>query len=558
MLDPTPPDAVQMIPLGGCGEIGMNMTVYRHGGESILVDVGIMFPDEEMLGVDVVLADITFLREQGEELKGIFLTHGHEDHIGALVYLLSDLPKVPIYGTAMTLGLVKAKLKEMGLLRRADLRQVEPRDKVRAGCFSVEFLQITHSIIGGCALAITCPAGTVVHTGDFKIDPHPVDGKLFDKERFRAYGDQGVLALFSDSTNAENPGRTLSEREVGKGLDDAFSGAGSGMIFVATFASHIQRVQQIIEMADAHHRKIVVMGRSMERNVEIALELGLLHIPDGMRVMPARMSEFHRERLVVVTTGSQGEPLSALSRLAVGDHRSLSVEAGDTVVLSSKAIPGNERSVSRVINHLLRRGARVVHGKVSEVHVSGHAAQGELAEMYEMVRPRYFVPIHGELRHLVAHRELIRGLGHPETDTVVVEDGAVVELSPRGIRLGDEVVNGRRFVDGKGVEDVGEVVLRDRRLLSEDGTLVLVLGLDHATGEVTSGPDIISRGFVYEEESQELLDEIKQLVVDILPTLDKEILAERALLGVRLRNKVRRFLDRKMGRRPMVLPLILE
>ncbi len=534
------------------------MTLYRHGEESVLVDVGLMFPDEEMLGVDVVLADITLLREQGEEVQAIFLTHGHEDHIGALVYLLPDLPEVPIYGTAMTLGLVRAKLREMGLLKRADLRQVEPRDVIRAGCFSVEFLQVTHSIIGGCSLAITSPAGTVIHTGDFKIDPHPVDGKLLDEERFRAYGERGVLALFSDSTNAENPGRTLSEREVGKGLDDAFSEAGSGMIFVATFASHIQRVQQIVEMADAHHRKVVIMGRSMERNVEIALELGLLHIPEGLRVMPSRMSEYHRERLVVVTTGSQGEPLSALSRLAVGDHRYLSVEPGDTVILSSKAIPGNERSVSRVINHLLRRGARVVHGKVSEVHVSGHAAQGELAQMYEMVRPRYFIPIHGELRHLVAHRDLILSLGHPATDTVVVEDGAVVELAPEGIRLGDEVTHGRRFVDGKGVEDVGEVVLRDRRLLSEDGTLVLVLGIDHSTGEVVQGPDIVSRGFVYEEESQELLDEIKQLVVDLLPTLEKEILAERALLGVRIRNKIRRFLDRKMGRRPMVLPLILE
>ncbi|RMF83944.1 MAG: ribonuclease J [Nitrospirae bacterium] len=546
-----------MIPLGGCGEVGMNMTVYRHREEMVLVDVGLMFPDEEMLGVDVVLADISFLREQGRELQAIFLTHGHEDHIGALVYLLRDLPKVPIYGTAMTLGLVKAKLRELGLLQAAELRQVEPRDRVVAGRFEVEYLQVTHSILGGCSLAITCPAGTVIHTGDFKIDPHPVDGRLFDTERFRAYGDQGVLALCSDSTNAENPGRTLSEREVGKALDEAFGEAG-GLIVVATFASHIQRVQQIVEVADAHHRKVVVMGRSMERNVEIALELGLLHIPQGMRVMPARMGEYHRERLVVITTGSQGEPLSALSRLAVGDHRYLSIEPGDTVILSSKAIPGNERSVSRVINHLLRRGARVVHGKVSEIHVSGHAAQEELAEMYRLVRPRYFIPVHGELRHLVAHRDLILSLGHPAKDIAVVEDGAVVELSPRGLRLGDEVAHGRTFVDGKGVGEVGDVVLRDRRLLAEDGTLVIVVGIDHATGEVVQGPDIISRGFVYEDESQELLEEIKQVVVDLLPTLDKEILAERALVAVRIRNKVRRYLDRKMGRRPMVLPMVLE
>jgi len=557
VLAATAPDVVQMIPLGGLGEVGMNMAVYRHGAELIVADCGLMFPDDEMLGIDVVIPDITFLREHREELRGIFLTHGHEDHIGALPYLIPDLPRVPIYGTAMTLGLVKAKLAELGLLEACDLREVAPRDVVAVGAFRVEFIRITHSIIGGCSLAITTPAGTVVHTGDFKIDPDPVDGLLFDEERFRDYGDQGVLGLFSDSTNAEKPGRTLSEREVRDGLEEAFRQA-TGRIVVATFSSNIHRVQQIVDVAVAHHRQVVVMGRSMERNVDIACELGLLHIPEGLRVATSRMEELHAERLVVITTGSQGEPLSSLSRMAINDHRQLKVEPGDTVILSSKAIPGNERSVSRVINHLLRRGAHVVHDRVSEIHVSGHGAQWDLGQMYELVRPRYFVPVHGEYRHLVAHRKLIESLGHPPERITLIEDGAVLELSPRGIVVIGQVATGRVFVDGKGVGEVGDVVLRDRQLLAQDGTIVIVLGIDHATGAVLQGPDIISRGFVYEEESQELLDEIKQMVVELLPTLDREILSERALLAVRIRNRVRKFLDRKMGRRPMVLPMILE
>ncbi|MGD2063276.1 MAG: ribonuclease J [Nitrospirota bacterium] len=546
-----------MIPLGGLGEVGMNMAAYRHGHELIVADCGLMFPDDEMLGIDVVIPDISFLREHREELRGIFLTHGHEDHIGALPYLLPDLPSVPIYGTAMTLGLLRAKLAELGLLEACDLREVSPRDVVAVGAFRVEFIRITHSIIGGCSLAITTPAGTVIHTGDFKVDPDPVDGLLFDEERFRAYGDQGVLGLFSDSTNAEKPGRTLSEREVRDGLEEAFRRA-TGRIVVATFSSNIHRVQQIVDVAASHHRQVVVMGRSMERNVDIACELGLLHIPEGLRVAATRMDELHAERLVVITTGSQGEPLSSLSRMAINDHKQLKVEPGDTVILSSKAIPGNERSVSRVINHLLRRGAHVVHDRVSEIHVSGHGAQWDLGQMYELVRPRYFVPVHGEYRHLVAHRKLIESLGHPPERIALIEDGAVLELSPRGIAVVGEVATGRVFVDGKGVGEVGDVVLRDRQLLSQDGTIVIVVGLDHTTGEVLQGPDIISRGFVYEEESQELLGEIKQMVVELLPTLDQEILSERALLAVRIRNRVRKFLDRKMGRRPMVLPMILE
>ncbi|HEX9593489.1 MAG TPA: ribonuclease J [bacterium] len=546
-----------MIPLGGLGEVGMNMAVYRHGDELVVADCGLMFPDDEMLGIDVVIPDITFLREHREELRGIFLTHGHEDHIGALPYLLPDLPPVPIYGTAMTLGLVRAKLAELGLLEACDLREVKPRDVVAVGAFRVEFIRITHSIIGGCSLAITTPAGTVIHTGDFKIDPDPVDGLLFDEERFRHYGDQGVLGLFSDSTNAEKAGRTLSEREVWQGLDEAFDRA-TGRIVVATFSSNIHRVQQIVDVAASHHRQVVVMGRSMERNVDIACELGLLHIPDGLRVAASRMEELHAERVVVITTGSQGEPLSSLSRMAINDHRQLKVVPGDTVILSSKAIPGNERSVSRVINHLLRRGAHVVHDRVSEIHVSGHGAQWDLGQMYQMVRPRYFVPVHGEYRHLVAHRKLVESLGHPPERIALIEDGAVVELSPRGIAVVGQVATGRVFVDGKGVGEVGEVVLRDRQLLAQDGTIVIVVGLDHTTGQVLQGPDIISRGFVYEEESQELLDEIKQMVVELLPTLDREILSERALLAVRIRNRVRKFLDHKMGRRPMVLPMILE
>ncbi len=549
-------DGLRVIPLGGVGEIGLNMMVYEHGDDIIVVDCGLMFPEPSMLGIDIVIPDITYLRDRADRVRGIFLTHGHEDHIGALPYVLPELP-VPLYGTALTLGFVREKLKEFDLDSAADLNVVKPRESVTVGPFKVEFIRVSHSIVDGCALAIKTPEGVVIHTGDFKVDQTPVDGELTDLVSFARYGAGGVLALFSDSTNVEREGYTLSERLVGEAFDEIFPRC-PGRVIVAAFSSNVHRVQQAVDAAARCGRKVLLNGRSMVANVAIARQLGYLRIPDDILTDVREMPHLPPEQVCMITTGSQGEPMSALTRIAMDDHKQIKLEAGDTVILSSRFIPGNEKTISDLINHLYRRGAEVYHEKVSEVHVSGHASQEELKLMLNLVRPKFFVPVHGEYRHLVKHARLAQRVGVPEENCMVVENGAVIRFAGGGAEVAGSVENGRVFIDGKGIGDVGEVVLKDRKHLSEDGMVVVIIAINQQTGEVIYGPDIVSRGFVFEDESQEYLDETKKIVLDLLAGMAPEALNDWGEVKQEVRRVLRRFFNKTIERRPVILPLILE
>ncbi len=549
-------DGLRVIPLGGVGEIGLNMMVYEHGDDIIVVDCGLMFPEPSMLGIDIVIPDITYLRDRADRVRGIFLTHGHEDHIGALPYVLPELP-VPIYGTALTLGFVREKLKEFDLDSAADLNVVKPRESVTVGPFKVEFIRVSHSIVDGCALAIKTPEGVVIHTGDFKVDQTPVDGELTDLVSFARYGAGGVLALFSDSTNVEREGYTLSERLVGEAFDEIFPRC-PGRVIVAAFSSNVHRVQQAVDAAARCGRKVLLNGRSMVANVAIARQLGYLRIPDDILTDVREMPHLPPEQVCMITTGSQGEPMSALTRIAMDDHKQIKLEAGDTVILSSRFIPGNEKTISDLINHLYRRGAEVYHEKVSEVHVSGHASQEELKLMLNLVRPKFFVPVHGEYRHLVKHARLAQRVGVPEENCMVVENGAVIRFAGGEAEVAGSVENGRVFIDGKGIGDVGEVVLKDRKHLSEDGMVVVIIAINQRTQEIIYGPDIVSRGFVFEDESQEYLDETKKIVLDLLAGMAPEVLNDWGEVKQEVRRVLRRFFNKTIERRPVILPLILE
>ena len=548
--------ALQIIPLGGLGEIGMNMMAYACGDDIIVVDCGLMFPEPDMLGIDYVIPDISWLRERSEQVRAICLTHGHEDHIGALPFVLQEL-NVPIYGTALTLGFVNEKLKEYKLDDRVDLRVVKPRDTVDLGCFSVEFLRVAHSIVDGCALAITTPEGVVIHTGDFKIDQTPVDGQLTDLASFARYGEQGVLALLSDSTNVEREGFTLSEKSVGEAFDEIFPTC-EGRIIVAAFSSSIHRVQQVADTAARCGRKILLNGRSMVANVRIARQLGYLHIPDDLLMDLKELPYMPREQVCMITTGSQGEPRSSLIRIAMDDHKQIKLERGDTVILSSRVIPGNERTISELINHLYRRGAEVFHEKTSEVHVSGHACQEELKLMLNLVRPRFFLPIHGEYRHLMVHSKLARRTGIPEERCLLATNGDVVSFYSDTAAIVEKVESGRVFVDGKGVGDVGNVVLRDRKHLSEDGMVVIIIGMNKTTGGIIYGPDIVSRGFVFEDESQEYLETARCMVVEAIEELSEEMRCDCEEVNTTVRQVLRRFFKKTIERRPVILPVIME
>ena len=548
--------AVRLIPLGGLGEIGLNMMLVESGDDIIAVDCGLLFPDDEMPGVDYVIPDWTYLREQRDRFRAVVLTHGHEDHIGALAYLLREFD-VPVYGTSLTLAIARHRLTELGALARADLRPYRPGDEIRVGGLVVEPIRVTHSIADGIGLAIETPAGTVVHTGDFKLDESPVDAAQPDYARFRALGERGVLALCSDSTNVGRPGRTGSETEVGAALQGRFAQA-PGRILVATFASHIHRIQQVLNLAAACSRKVALLGRSMVANVAVASELGYLKVPDGLLVTLEELGELPARRQVILSTGSQGETHSAVSLIAAGEHKDVSVGAGDLVIFSSRVIPGNERVIGRAINALLRRGAEVLWEDVAFVHVSGHASQEDLKHMIALTRPRYFMPVHGEYRHLLQHARLAEGAGVPPERVFLVEDGLGLELSKSGARVLAGYPTGRIFVDGKGIGDVGQVVLRDRQLLAEAGMVVVALTIDKISGSVVAGPEIASRGFVYMKESDELMEEVKRAVREALAAREEPEVIDRELIGAIARSAVRRFINQRFDRKPVVIPLVLE
>jgi ribonuclease J len=530
--------------------------VLEYGDDIVIIDCGLMFPEPHMLGIDLVIPDISCLREKSEKIRAILLTHGHEDHIGALPFVLEDISP-PIYGTALTLGFVREKLKEYSLDSRTDLCVVKPKDVITLGAFTVEFIRVSHSIVDGCALAIRTPEGVVIHTGDFKLDQTPVDGRLTDLATFSRYGDEGVLVLMSDSTNIEREGYTLSEKLVGDAFDDIFPKCG-GRIIVAAFSSNIHRVQQVVDAAARCGRKVLLNGRSMLANVQIARELGYLKIADELLIDLKDLPRLPREEVCMITTGSQGEPMSALTRIAMDDHKQIKLEEGDTVILSSRFIPGNEKTISDLINHLYRRGAEVYYEKVSEVHVSGHASQEELKLMLNLVRPRYFIPVHGEYRHLVKHVRLARNVGITGDRCILAVNGDIIEfMHGRGGIAGSEE-SGRVFVDGKGIGDVGEVVLKDRKHLSRDGMVVVIIAINQATGEFIYGPDIVTRGFVFEDESQEFLDETKKVVLDTLAVHNIEVMGDWNEVKMEVRRILRRFFNKTIERRPVILPVILE
>jgi ribonuclease J len=556
-LPPLHPDAVRILPLGGLGEIGLNMMVIEAANDLLIIDCGLMFPEAYMLGIDLVIPDITAIAERRKDIAGIVLTHGHEDHIGAIPFLAEELGFPPIYGSPLTLGLLANKLGEHQLQSKIDCHGIKLREPVSIGPFEVEFFRAAHSIVDGCGLAIRTPAGLIVHTGDFKLDPTPVDNQPTDLGRLAAYGEEGVLLLLADSTNVENTGQTLSERTVGEAFDELLPRC-RGKVLVATFSSNIHRIQQVINAAQKVDRKVAVSGRSMVSNIAIARELGYLHIPDDMLIDLPQMRDLRPDRVLVLTTGSQGEPLSSLSRIAMDDHKKISIEPGDTVILSSKFIPGNERAITHLINHLYRRGADVHYETTSEIHVSGHASQGELKTVLNLVRPEYFVPVHGEYRHLVKHAQLARGLGWSDERALVISNGTPLVLSANGYRIEPKVETGRVFIDGKGVGDVGEMELRDRRHLANHGLVIIFLALNQANGAIVSGPEIVTRGFIPEDDSEELLQEARQLVCEMLAEHSREAMCDWEELRVEVRKTLRRLFNRTIDRRPLILPIIME
>ncbi|MDY6881688.1 MAG: ribonuclease J [Desulfatiglans sp.] len=545
---------LKIIPLGGLGEIGLNMMAIQFDQYLLVVDAGLMFPNDYMPGVDLVIPDFRYLKDNREVVKSLILTHGHEDHIGAIPFFLEEFP-VPVFGTKFTLALLKEKLKEYDLPKPADLRVVEAGQIDDFGPFRVEFISVNHSIVDGVALAIDTPEGLIVHSGDFKIDPTPVDSQFTDLVRLAHFGAMGVVAFFSDSTNVEKEGFTMSEREVRKTLEELFR-TSSGRVIVATFASSITRIQEVIDLAIESGRKVVLNGRSMVTNVEIAKEQGFINIPDGVEIDERQISRFADQEIAIITTGSQGEPMSALARMAQGKHKNISVKHGDTIILSSRFIPGNELAITSVINNLYRMGADVVYEKVSDIHTSGHARREELKLLLNLIRPQYFVPIHGEYRHLVKHAQLAMETGMPKDHVLLAEDGDVICLENGRAEIKDHVHTGRILVHGKGVGDVGEIVLRDRRRLGGQGVVIVLLVVDKDTGDIIYGPDIISRGFVYEDPTDSILDDAKLVVLEILDQLDGVTQDVWTEAKTEIERKLKRFFYNIIERRPLIIPVI--
>jgi ribonuclease J len=547
---------LSLIPLGGLGEIGKNMMVVKYGENILVIDSGLMFPEEEMLGIDVVIPDISYLLEKRDIVRGIVITHGHEDHIGALPYVLRQI-NVPVYGTKLTLGLLQGKLKENNVAGGVTLNTVKPRDVVDIGPFKVEFIRVSHSIPDAVAVAIHTPMGTIVHTGDFKFDQTPVDGQTTDFQKLAELGQRGTLVLMSDSTNVERPGFTMSEKVVGNTFDETFRAA-EGRIIIATFASNVHRLQQAITTACRYDRKVAIAGRSMVNVLGIAMELGYLNFPKEIFVELDEINRLPANQVTILTTGSQGEPMSALTRMAMSDHRQVDILPGDTVIISASPIPGNEKLVARTIDHLFKQGANVIYESFSGIHVSGHPSQEELKLMINLVKPKYFVPVHGEYRHLIKHANLAAEIGLPRKNIFVAENGQVLEFGRNTARINGRVTAGRVLIDGLGVGDVGNIVLRDRKQLSQDGILIVVVTIDKETGVVVAGPDIVSRGFVYVRESEQLIEEAKVKVKIALQKCETKGITEWASIKSNIRDAISKYLYEKTRRRPMIMPIIME
>ena len=548
---------LKIIPLGGLHEVGKNITVFEYDDEIIVVDCGLSFPEDDMLGVDLVIPDITYLKRNEEKIKGLIITHGHEDHIGSVPYLLKQID-IPVYAPKLAMGLIRNKLEEHRILRSSTLIEVTQGQKIKFGkYFEVEFIRSTHSIPDSVMLAIKTPVGTILHTGDFKVDYTPIDGKIMDLGRIAELGNEGILALMSDSTNAERKGFTMSESSIGPVFDELFDGC-TKRIVVATFASNVHRVQQIVSSAVKYHRKIAICGRSMINMITTAKELGYIDCPDDIFIDIDTMSTYNDEQLVIITTGSQGETMSALTRMAAGDHRKVKITPNDLVIISANPIPGNEKSVSKVIDDLMQIGAEVVYSALADVHVSGHACQEEQKLIFALTKPKFFIPVHGEYRQLRAHSETAQMMGIPAKNIVMMENGRVVELDENEMKLGGMVPNGRVLVDGLGVGDVGNIVLRDRQHLSQDGLIVIVLTMDSSTGEVVAGPDVISRGFVYVRESENLMDDVKNVVRHEIRKCEEKGIRDWATIKSTVRENLRDYIFTKTKRNPMIIPIIME
>ena len=551
------PKPIKVSFLGGLNEVGKNMTLFEYGEDMFLVDCGLAFPDQDMLGVDLVLPDFTYVERNADRIRGIVITHGHEDHIGGLPYLLKVL-NVPVYGTKLTVGLIQGKLREHGLLNSASLNVINPGDVITLGGFTVEAIHVNHSIPDALGLAIRCEGGTIVHTGDFKIDTTPIDGGMMDLGRLAEIGQEGVLCLMSDSTNAERPGFTESERKVGESFETLFRKAGNNRIIVATFSSNIHRVQQIMNVAASLGRKVALVGRSLENVVSISAELGYLNIPEGIVIDINMINRYPADKLVIITTGSQGEPMSALTRMAFSDHRKVEIHPNDYVIISATPIPGNEKTVSRVVNELMKLGADVVYEKMYEVHVSGHACQEELKMIMGIVKPKYFIPVHGELKHLRKHAGLALSMGIPKENILIADNGRVAEISKKALRCTSTVPAGRVFVDGYGVGDVGSVVLRDRKHLAQDGLVIVAVCIDRESGMIVSGTDVVTRGFVYVKESEELINAAREVAVEAIEAQTDGGYFDWNSIKASLRDEISHLMYERTKRSPMILPVIME
>ena len=549
-------EKLKIIPLGGLLEIGKNITVFEYENDIVLVDCGLAFPEDDMLGIDLVIPDLTYLEKNKEKIRGLVITHGHEDHIGSIPYLLKQF-NVPIYGTKLTIGLIEHKLEEHKLLRSAKLKVVTPGQTVNLGSMKVEFIRITHSIPDACSLAIHTPVGTVVHTGDFKIDYTPIDGEMIDFGRLAELGNKGVLALMSDSTNSERKGYTMSESTVGEVLDKLFINC-TKRIVVATFSSNVHRIQQIVNSAVKYGRKVAICGRSMVNTIETARKFGYIKVPDNVFIDIDMIKSYPDEKLTIITTGSQGETMSALTRMASGEHKKVQITPNDLIIISANPIPGNENSVSKVIDDLMKIGAEVIYNALEDIHVSGHACQEEQKLMISLVRPKYFIPVHGEYRQLIAHSETAKKIGVDPENIFIMTNGRILELNEYEAKLTGTVPVGKIMVDGLGVGDVGNIVLRDRQRLSQDGLIIIVLTMDSTTGRVVAGPDVLSRGFVYVRESENLMEEIKQLLRAKILKLEEKHITDWTTIKSLLREELRDYIYKKTKREPMILPIIME